>query len=314
MTDSVETLRDALQWEGYPVASTLAHGTVDIRIGRVGSSGPVGVLTAGAHGDEGPWGALAINQLLRQTPRSELLGTLRVVPMAHPLSVEANARQCELDLLNLNGIFPGNPKGTHTERVAAVIAEHALDGSDYVIDVHGGGSWNVNCFVYRMPGSHDLADWMGAPLVMDGIDSPTSLVGYARGQGAKGAWVEMGGKGDREEERIAAVTAGLRTALGRAGVLTPTDAASTKSLVGTAMSALVTSSPGIYQPLKREADLGTIVDEGTVVGQLLDPVTSEVIEVFRTPYRRGMLALLRPTLAVVEGSGKVVAVVAEVDA
>ncbi len=86
----------------------------------------------------------------------ELTGTLRVVPVAHPLATEADARQTEFDLLDLNNSFPGDENGTHTQRLARLLAAKVLDGSDVVLDVHGGGSWNVNCFVYRFPGSHEL--------------------------------------------------------------------------------------------------------------------------------------------------------------
>lgn len=312
MTDAGRTLRDAMTWTSYPVQASLATGTVDVQVGVVGSGGPVGVLTASVHGDEGPWGTLAINRLLDQTPLSELTGTLRVVPVAHPLATEADARQTHLDLLDLNNAFPGDAAGTHTQRLAAVLAEHALDGSDVVLDVHGGGSWNINCFTYRFPGSEALAEWMGTPLILDGMDRPTSLTGYARGQGAIGVWIEMGGRGEHEEDRAATVTDGLRRALGKTGVLAPADLPDSPGVVGTDKAALCVSRAGIYRPIKREADLGSIVVEGTVIGELLDPVTSEVVEQFTAPYPKTMLALLRATLARIESVGQVVAMVAEV--
>ena len=312
MTDTARTLRDAMTWTDYPVQASLATGTVNVRVGVVGSGGPVGVLTASVHGDEGPWGTLAINRLLDRTPLSELKGTLRVVPVAHPLATEADARQTHLDLLDLNNAFPGDAEGTHTQRLAAVLAEHALDGSDVVLDVHGGGSWNINCFTYRFPGGEELAEWMGTPLILDGIDRPGSLTGYARGNGAIGVWIEMGGRGEFEEDRAATVTDGLRRALGKTGVLTPADLPDAPGVVGTAKSALCVTRPGIYRPIKREADLGSVVAQGTLIGELLDPVTSEVMEQFTAPYPKTMLALIRPTLARIESVGQVVAMVAEV--
>ena len=309
------SLRDVLTWERYPVSSALAHGTVKVAIGAAsapGANGPVGVLTASVHGDEGPWGTLAINRLLASTPASELRGTLRVVPVAHPLATEADARHTHLDLLDLNASIPGDARGTHTRRLAAVLAEHALDGADVLLDVHGGGSWNVNCFTYRFPGSEQLAEWIGTPLILDGPFRRTSLTGYVIDRGGTAVWIEMGGRGEFEEDRAAVVTRGLRRALGRAGVLTEAGLPDETGVVGGAKAALTTSEPGIYRPIKREADLGTVVQAGTVIGELLDPVTSEVLERFTTPYPRSMLALLRPTLARIEAAGQVVAMVAEV--
>ena len=60
-------------------------------------------------------------------------------------------RQTELDLLDLNNSFPGDRNGTHTQRLARLLAEKVLDGSDVVLDVHGGGSWNINCFIVPLP-------------------------------------------------------------------------------------------------------------------------------------------------------------------
>lgn len=306
------SLKDVLTWETHEVASSLAYGTVGVPIGRVGNGGPVGVLTAGVHGDEGPWGTLAINRLLESTPASALRGTIRVVPVAHPLAAEADSRQTDLDLLDLNNAFPGNANGTHTQRLAAVLAEHALDGADVLLDVHGGGSWNINCFTYRFPGSEELAEWMGTPLIMDGVFRPGSLTGHVTNNGGIGVWIEMGGRGEFEELRAASVTEGLRRSLGKSGVLTDANLPDNPGVVGLQKTALTVSRPGIYRPLKREADLATVVEQGTAIGELLDPVTSEIVQTFVAPYPRTMLALLRPTLARIEAVGQVVAVVAEV--
>jgi predicted deacylase len=309
-----ETLADAIDWTTYEVAAGLASGTVPVRIGTAGTGGPVGVLTASVHGDEGPWSTIAINRMLGRAQASELIGTLRVVPVAHPLATEADARQTELDLLDLNNSFPGDENGTHTQRLARLLAEKVLDGSNVVLDVHGGGSWNINCFTYRFPGSHELADWIRTPLICDGPDRPTSLTGYARGQGATAVWIEMGGRGEFEDERIEAVAKGLRHALGKAGVMTPVDAEGADPIVATDKVALTTSTPGIYRPVIRERGLSTVVEAGTLIGELLDPVSSQVIQQFVAPYERTCLALLRPTIARIEAPGKVVGVMADVTA
>ena len=307
-----ETLSDAIDWKTYEVAAGLASGHVPVRIGTVGNGSPVGVLIASVHGDEGPWSTIAINRMLGRAKVSELTGTLRVVPVAHPLATEADARQTEFDLLDLNNSFPGDANGTHTQRLARLLAEKVLDGSDVVLDVHGGGSWNVNCFVYRFPGSHELAEWIRTPLICDGPDRPTSVTGYARGQGATGVWIELGGRGEWEEDRVEAVARGLRHALGKAGVMTPVDAEGADPIVAGDKVALTTNSAGIYRPAIRERGVGTVVEAGTLIGELLDPVTSQVIQEFVAPYERTCLALLRPTIARIEAPGKVVAVAADV--
>jgi hypothetical protein len=306
-------LKDAVVWESYPVPSTAAYGNVQVRIGRVGSGSPVGLLTASVHGDEGPWGVRAIMKLLEQTPMSDLRGSLRIVPVANPLAMEADSRYSALDVLDLNSTFPGNPAGSHTQRLAAVLAEQAVKGVDVVLDVHGGGSWCVNCFVYRFEGSHDLAGWMGAPYVINGPDRTTSLTGYARTLGAKAIWIEMGGRGTQEEVWADRITTGLRRSLGKTGVLTEADLPEVSSVVGGMTTPIRASTAGIFLPEMREADLGRIVPQDTVIGYLLDPVTNDVIETFRAPYPQSALTLLRPTLARIEGGG-LAAAVAQIEA
>jgi predicted deacylase len=308
MSTNPRTLKDALIWQEYAVPSTAAYGSLKVRIGSVGSGLPLGLLTASVHGDEGPWGTRAITKLLEQTPLSELKGSMRVVPVANPMAMEADSRYSALDVLDLNSTFPGNPAGSHTQRLAAVLAEYAVDGADVVLDVHGGGSWCINCFVYRFEGSYDVADWIGAPFVINGPDRPTSLTGYARSKGAKGVWIEMGGRGTQEETWADRIALGLRRALGKSGVLTEANLPEATSTVGGMTTPLRVSTAGLFMPLMREPDLGRVVEQGTVIGYLLDPVTNDILETISAPYPHSALTLLRPTLTRIEGGGLAAAV------
>lgn len=296
-------LIDNVTWKNYPVPSTAAVGDILVRVGYVGTGSPVGLLTASVHGDEGPWGTRAIRKFLETTPFSELKGSLRIVPVTNPMAFEANARTSSLDYLDLNSSFPGDPNGSHTQRLAHVLAVNAVNGADIVLDVHGGGSWNVNCFVYRFAGSHELASWIDAPFIRDGPDRPTSLTGYARANGAKGVWIEMGGAGSQEEAWADRIATGLRRALGKTGIMTEANLPEPKSVVAGQGSAVRTSHPGIFFPVLREEDVGRIVPEGTVIGHLLDPVTNDILETYTAPFPKTALVLLRPTLARIEGGG-----------
>src|SRR2546426_12172822 len=80
---------------------------------------------------------------------TDLIGTLRVVPVSNPLAMEADTRCAPLDVLDLNRVFPGDPNGSHTERLAALLPEHAVQGADVLIDLHGGGSSWAHAVVLR---------------------------------------------------------------------------------------------------------------------------------------------------------------------
>ena len=310
-----DMLIDRLTWAQYPIPATAASPTIALHVGTVGSGGPVGLLVASQHGDEGPWGTRAIRKLLESTPLDDLRGTLRVVPVANPLAFEENSRTAHIDGEDVNMEFPGDPAGKHTQRLAHVLATQAVDGANLVLDVHGGGSWCINCFVYRFPGSEDIAEAIGAPFIRNGpARGTTSLTGYAMAQGAKAVWIEVGGAGAHEERWAQLVADGLRRALGLSGILSVANLPPVSSNYATGEAAsLRASAPGLYLPELREADVARVVAAGTVIGHLIDPVTNAVLETFRAPFERTVLMLLRPTLAVMEG-GEMVCVLAAADA
>lgn len=299
-----------IEWRSVAVVAGMGHGEVQLRVGEVGSGGPVGLLVAGVHGDEGPWALLAIRRFLDALRPEEFRGTLRLVPSANPLAVQIDARENELDHLDLNSSFPGSSDGSHTQRLAAALVEHTIKGADFVLDVHGGGSWNINCFAYQVHGSEQLARWLGTRLLADAPDRATSLSGYAASLGAKAVWIEAGGRGANELQRAEELAIGLRYALGRAGVLTPTPEPTITPRYVPVKDRVVTSAGGIYVPELREEALGSTVPLGTVIGRLLDPVTGDVIEEYPAPFPQTTMALLRPTVAVIDSPGKVIAVVA----
>lgn len=295
------TLKDSITWTRFPIGAGAAFGQVELAVGQVGSGTPVALVTAGIHGDEGPWGAWAIHNFLAQTSMDDLRGTLRVVPVTNPLAMEADARNAPLDTLDLNRVFPGDVRGSHTERLAAALVAHALEGADVVIDLHGGGSWCVNAFAFRFAGSESLSEAFDPPFLVSAPDRNVTLTGYARSRGASVAAVEMGGRSADEAYWADRIAAGLRNALGVAGVLSSLPPKPLTSIPVGPTTVLRPSQGGIFAPQLRQDSVGKVVPEGTVLGHLLDPVTRETVETFRAPFHQTAILLLRPMLARVEG-------------
>ena len=296
------SLQTAINWNRFSVPSGAANSQVQLCIGEVGSGTPVALVTAGVHGDEGPWGAWAIRKLLEQTSIDELVGTLRIVPNSNPLAMEADARNAPLDVLDLNRVFPGDAKGSHTERLAAVLVEQAVTGTDVVIDLHGGGSWCVNSFAFMMEGGEALSRAFNPPFLVTAPDRTVTLTGYARSQGAIVAAVEMGGKSEVEELWAERLATGLRRALGIAGVLTPVPLPDKyDSILLGSSEVLRPVRGGMFVPRLRAVDVGTIVPGATVLGELLDTSTLDVIETFTAPYEQTAMMLLRPHVTRIEG-------------
>jgi predicted deacylase len=307
------TLADLIHWTRLPIPGTAAPGTLTLGIGDAGSAGPAALITAGVHGDEGPWGARAIQHLLTSVDASRLIGRLRVIPVANPLAMDADARNAPVDQLDLNRAFPGDAAGSYTERLAALLVERGLAGIDTAIDLHGGGSWCVNSFVFEMEDSTALAAAFDAPFVVKAPDRSVTLTGWARSQGARVVAVEMGGRSANEEQWARHIASGLEQVLVAAGVLSPSATLPERRYANRAVSATSVLRPsrgGVFVPALGADAVGTVVPQGTLLGTLIDPITQATVETFTAPFAQTAILLLRPMLARIEG-GAMTYVIAE---
>lgn len=300
------TLYEALTWRYLPLSGTAAAPNITFGYGEVGSgnaSGPSALLISGTHGDEGPWSALAIKTFLAH-PLSCLQGQLRVVFTANPLAAQANTRNAPIDspnVLDLDAVFPGNPNGSHTERIAAQLAPLVAQ-SDIVIDLHGGGSWCVNAFTKTFSGSEGLAEAIAAPFHREAPNKAGGLTTYARAQGAKVINVEVGGRGSTERDWERFIADGLARALNAEGVISldAPPALPTPGIPTGPTQVLRSSAAGIFVPSVSDRDVGATVPKDTELGKVLDLITLTELEVLRAPFETTALMLLRPQICVVE--------------
>lgn len=288
-----------MRWRGLPLGATSAWGETELQFGEVGGGGPGVLITAGIHGDEGPWGGWAILKLLQRLDARDLRGFIRVVPLANPLAMQADKRNAPVDQLDLNRALPGDPTGSYTERVAHILAGVALEGIDAVIDLHGGGSWCVNAFVFEMAGGRELSRCFPAPFIVPAPDRAVSLTGYARSLGKTVAAVEIGGRSQFEAQWAEKIADGLLRALCHLGVVAaePAPPPADPPLPVTDSTILRPSRGGIFVPAVTAEQIGTLVPDGTLLGELLHPATYARLEEFRAPYERTALLLLRPYMA-----------------
>jgi len=301
----MNTMYESIVWHEIQETAHAASRYIPLTYGEVGQQGKRITLIAGTHGDEGPWSALAIKGLL-QHPISALKGRIRVIFTANALAAEVNARNSWIDSPNsvdLDGCFPGDAGGSHTERLAAQIAPLVAD-SDVVIDLHGGGSWCVNAFVKRFVGSEEIAADMGAPFISNAPNKPGGLTTYARSLGIQVVNIEVGGRSRDEMIWCERIVKGLERSLYHLGVLdlaSPPPPAEKAILVGKTQ-AVRAKLGGIFVPTVREDAVGTVVPGGTELGKILDLHTLAELQVIQAAFERTSLMLLRPQVCVVEGS------------
>jgi len=114
--------------------------------------GPVVTILGGVHAVEcAP--VEAIYRLADKIKPEELSGTLILVPIVNTEGFHARQPyHNQLDHLNQNRVFPGDPEASITKRVAYHVFEHFVSKSDVLIDAHSadlGEDVTRGIFVYK---------------------------------------------------------------------------------------------------------------------------------------------------------------------
>jgi len=100
--------------------------------------GPVLALMAGIHGCEYV-SILALQRVNQKLEPEELSGSVILVLVAHMQSfLRRTAYYNPVDWNNLNRMFPGDPNGSMSQRIAYQITTQVIDQCDVLIDNHGG--------------------------------------------------------------------------------------------------------------------------------------------------------------------------------
>jgi predicted deacylase len=102
------------------------------------TSGPVLALIAGTHGSE-PSPIVALQRVRAELDPSLLTGTVVIVHVANmPSFLHRTIYRGPWDQKNLNRVYPGNPAGTTSERIAHAITTQVIDQCDALVDMHSG--------------------------------------------------------------------------------------------------------------------------------------------------------------------------------
>src|SRR5579864_766207 len=135
----------------------MASGTIDLGVSTIPvtvfngrSSGPILALVAGNHGYEYP-PILALQLLRPRINPKKISGAVILVHVANmPSFLGRTVYFSPLDQKNLNRVYPGNPGGTPSERIAHAITQHVIDKCDYLLDLHcGDGNESLRPYVYQ---------------------------------------------------------------------------------------------------------------------------------------------------------------------
>ena len=114
---------------GYDIPVVVVHGA---------RPGPVFAVVSGAHATEYS-SIIAVEQLIDAVAPAELSGTLILVPLVNVPSFERIVPHVNpTDNKSMNRFYPGDPKGTQTDRASYVMTKEVVERCDHLIDLHGG--------------------------------------------------------------------------------------------------------------------------------------------------------------------------------
>lgn len=204
--------------DGSPIALSLL-------LVRGAAPGKMLLVSAGVHGDEFE-GMAALHRLYEELDPAALAGTLVGIPVANPPAFEAGLRTNPDDRQDMARVFPGDPRGTVTEQLAARLTEE-IRQADFYCDLHSAGQY------YRMPplagyqlrpepllsAQRAAARAFGLPLIWGTPGLPGRSLSAAAEGGIPSIYVETTGEGRCRPEDVAAYLRGLRNLLIHLGML-----------------------------------------------------------------------------------------------
>ncbi len=189
--------------------------------------GPILSITAGVHGGEYPGIEAAIRTAAALDPR-DLRGAVILVHIVDvPAFLGRNIYICPLDGKNPNRVFPGNPTGTASERLAHVLFTEVIRRAQFYVDLHGGdlNEALVPFTILLRTGNAavdaqatQLARAYGIRYVVHGRVAGGTYAAAA-GAGIPAILTEAGGQGLLEESAVSIHLRGLRNVLRHLGIM-----------------------------------------------------------------------------------------------
>lgn len=257
--------------------------------------GPTLALIAGTHGYEYP-PITALQRLRDNLDPASLSGTVLLVHVANvPAFLGRTVYVSPADGLNLNRVYPGDPEGSVSERIAHRITTEIIERADFLVDLHAGdGNEALRPYVY-MPETGDagfdeaargLAVAFGldtividrAPVSAPDASALTDMTAISRGIPA--ITTETGRLGGNGAEDVALAEAGVLSVLRHLGML-PGEPAENEAVVWLEDFEVVRSpATGVFRARVQE---GWYVAEGSLLGTVHDLFGDRVADV-RAPF------------------------------
>ncbi|MDP6268208.1 MAG: N(2)-acetyl-L-2,4-diaminobutanoate deacetylase DoeB, partial [Arenicellales bacterium] len=209
---------DASGWGSMMIPITVAKN----------GEGPTTLFTGANHGDEYE-GPIALFDLAHTINADDLSGRVIIVPGMNYPAFQAGKRTSPIDSGNMNRVFPGNPEGTLTEKIADYFQRYLLPLADYVVDFHSGGKtmeFLPFCCAHVLDDKEQQSRCVAA---MEAFNAPHSMMlleleadnmydTAAENMGKVFIGTELAGGGSATATTVAIAKKGIRNILRHAGI------------------------------------------------------------------------------------------------
>ncbi len=255
------------QFEGVSVDTPVlvAHGA---------EPGPVLCLTAAVHGDELN-GIEIVRRVLHELEPNALSGTVVGVPIVNIQAFQRGSRYLP-DRRDLNRHFPGSPDGSAASRIAHSLFSNIVRHCDALVDLHTGSFERINLPQLRADlsdaGVAALARGFGATVVVNSQPRPGTLRSAATRAGIPAVTFEAGGPDQLEVGQIAHGVRRIEALLQTLGMVATARPWNAREATYVGSSWVRADRGGI---LMSDVELGSEVEEGDLLGRLIDPVTNK---------------------------------------
>lgn len=267
-------------------------------------------IVTGTHGDEleGQFICFQLQKEILEELES-LDGTIEVYPALNPMGIDSITRGIPNFDLDMNRIFPGSVEGSMAEQAAAAIVED-IKGADMVVDIHSSNIFlrevpqvriNINNADTLVPYAqklnvsfiwvHEAATVLEATLAhsLNSVGTPTLVVELGVGMRINHYYGKK-------------LVVGLKNLMKELGMwkgsIDSTALSEPIVSVGDSVSFVNSPASGIFST---ETHNESIVEEGDSLGQIISPLTGEVIADIKAPCR-GYLFTIRAYPVCYEGS------------
>ena len=262
--------------------------------------GPTLGISGVIHGDE-VTGAHIILDLFRALKDTPFRGRIRMLPVSNPHGFAAVERFTTIDRVNLNRVFPGNPKGTYSEQLADHIMRVFFDTVDVLVDLHSGTDRPTVDYSYIF-NDEELARSTGAKILYRPENQGRAFVGTSAvavlDKDIPVTVIELGGGViDQAPYSIRGVEA-LFNVMRHLGMLDGDVQRRSDQIVVKDIK-LIRPKQGGFIETEAPA-LGERIAGGAVLGRIISPYTFEELEVMTNPVEDGIMILSHLTRNIIE--------------